>query len=455
MDKRDKQIQDLVNMNLQLMERIIFLEGRVLELEKELAKYRTPKNSSNSSIPPSKDENRPKKTQSLREDSGKKPGGQPGHEGHTLEMSSAPDVITDHIPGFCSCCGLDLSSIAAQLSSTRQVFDLPVISPVCTEHRSNHKICRCGTKNKAAYPNHVNAPVQYGSGVETLVGYLHGRQYLPYNRLKELLKDCYRIDLSQGSIDNIIRRFALKAAPVYQLLKNAVSASAVIGCDETGAKVDGNKHWVWTYQTEEHTLLAMSESRGLKAITSHFQSGFGKAILCHDAWRTYFNYSENLHQLCCAHLLRELNYVVERHKCTWAEQTRSLLREAIALKKKLGKSTSPEEKISITALENRMDRLLEIPIDLVHKEVITLQKRLKKYRNSILTFLHHHKVPPDNNASERAIRNIKVKQKISGQFKSSQGAEDFCVIRSIIDTLIKRSQNVLENLTHISRLVPE
>jgi transposase len=130
----------------------------------------------------------------------------------------------------------------------------------------------------------------------------------------------------------------------------------------------------------------MSESRGLKAITSHFQSGFGKAILCHDTWRTYFNYSENLHQLCCAHLLRELNYVVERHKCTWAELTRSLLREAIALRKKLGKSTSPEEKISITALEIRMDRLLEIPIDLVHKEAITLQKRLKKYRNSILIF---------------------------------------------------------------------
>lgn len=455
MDKRDKQNQDLVNMNLQLMERIKFLEGRVWQLEKELAKYRTPKNSNNSSIPPSKDENRPKKTQSLRENSDKKSGGQPGHKGHTLEMCSVPDVITDHIPGFCSCCGDDLSLIVAELSSKRQVIDLPVIQPVCTEHRSYYKICRCGTKNKAAYPDHVNAPVQYGSGVETLVGYLHGRQYLPYNRLKELLKDCYRIDLSQGSIDNIIRRFALKAAPVYQRLKNAVAGSAVIGCDETGAKVNGNKQWVWTYQTEEHTLLAMSESRGLQAITSHYPCGFGKAILCHDAWRTYFHYSENLHQLCCAHLLRELNYVVERHRCSWADQTRSLFREAIILKKKLEKITSPEEKLSIAALEDRMDRLLEIPLDPKHKEAVTLQKRLKKYRNSILTFLHYHKVPPDNNASERAIRNIKVKQKISGQFKSSQGADDFCVIRSIIDTLIKRSQNVLENLALIARLVPE
>lgn len=146
---------------------------------------------------------------------------------------------------------------------------------------------------------------------------------------------------------------------------------------------------------------------------------------------------------------------MERHKSTWAEQTCSLLRDAIALKNKLGKRNSPEEKISITALENRMDSLLEIPLDLAHPEAVNVQKRLKKSRNSILTFLHYHKVPPDNNTSERAVRNIKVKQKISGQFKSSEGAEDFCVIRSIIDNLIKRSQNVLENLVHISRLVPE
>jgi transposase len=451
----DKQIQDLVNMNLRLMQRIGFLEDRVVQLEKELAKYRTPKNSSNSSIPPSKDENRPKKTQSLREESVKKSGGQPGHEGHTLEMRAVPDVITDHIPGFCSCCGEDLSPIGAELSSKRQVIDLPVIRPVCTEHRSYYKVCRCGTKNKAAYPDHVNAPVQYGSGVETMVNYLHGRQYLPYQRLKELLKDCFHIDLSQGSIDNIIRRFAQKALPMYQRLKDAVSTSAVIGCDETGAKVDGNKHWVWTYQTEVHTVLAMSESRGLKAITHHFESGFGKAVLCHDAWRTYFHYSENLHQLCCAHLLRELNYVVERHPSTWAEQIRSLIREAIALKKKLGESASAEQKQSIRDIEDRMDRLLEIPLEPTHKEAVTFQNRLRKYRYSLLTFLHYHKVPPDNNASERAVRNIKVKQKISGQFKSRQGADDFCVIRSIIDTLIKRSQNVLENLALITKLVPE
>jgi len=455
LDDRDKQFQDLVNINLKLMERIMVLERKVIELEKELARYRIPKNSGNSSVPPSKDENRPKKTQSLREDSERKSGGQPGHKGHTLEMSSKPDVITKHIPGFCSECGCDLSAIPSELSSKRQVIDLPLVKPVCTEHRSYHKICTCGKKNGASYPDNVNAPIQYGSGVEALTGYLHVRQYLPYNRLKELLKDCYGIRLSEGSIENIIRKLALKASPYYQMLKGALSMSPIIGCDETGARVDGNRFWVWAYQNHLITVLAMSESRGLKAITSHFQEGFGKAILCHDAWRTYFNYSENLHQLCCAHLLRELNYIVERFESKWADNLRSLFKEAISLKKKLNELHSDEDKKNIAAIEKRMDGLLGNKIDPEHKEAITLQKRLIKYRDSLFTFLHHHKVPPDNNASERAIRNIKVKQKISGQFKSSAGADDFCVIRSVVDTLIKRSQNVLENLTLISKLVPE
>lgn len=455
LDSRDKQIQDLVNMNLKLMERIVFLEARVVELENRLAKYENPKNSRNSSVPPSKDENRPKKTQSLREDSDRKSGGQPGHKGHTLEMTANPDFVTEHIPGFCRCCGNDLSGISAELSSIRQVVDIPVIRPACREHRSYFKICPCGEKTKADHPVGVNAPVQYGSGIESMVGYLHSRQYLPYRRMKEFFKDCFGTGLSEGSIDNIIQRFASKALPVYGMLTTAISNSPVIGGDETGAKVDGRKHWVWAYQTESLTLLAMSPSRGLKAIKSHFPNGFGKAILCHDAWKTYFNYSDNLHQLCCAHLLRELNYIEERYKSGWAEKLKALLKEAIVLKKTMEENPTPFQEKSISDLEKRMDIILAISQIPEHKEAGSMQKRLLRYRNSIFTFLYHHKVPPDNNASERAIRNVKVKQKISGQFKSERGADDFCVIRSVVDSLIKRSKNVMENLSLIANLAPE
>ena len=454
MDKKDRQIQDLANMNLKLMERIQVLEKTILDLAGRLAKYDNPKNSRNSSVPPSKDENRPSINQSLREDSGKKTGGQPGHKGHTREMNTHPDTILDHKPGFCSCCGRDLSGIHAELSSKRQVVDIPVVRPVYTEHRSYTKKCPCGSKNKTAYPAGVNSPLQYGSGLESMVSYLHSRQYLPYRRMKELLKDCFGISPSEGSIDNIIQRFAKKALPTYGLLKTAVAQSRVVGGDETGARVDGNRHWVWTYQTESLTVLAMSASRRLKAIRSHFPEGFGTAILCHDAWRAYFNYGSNLHQLCPAHLLRELNYIEERYKSEWAKKLKRLLVDAINLKKTLSDKPGPGERETVTGMEERMDRILETTLDVRHKEAVSMQKRLVKYRESIFTFLYHHKVPPDNNASERAIRNIKVKQKISGQFKSERGADDFCVIRSVVDTLIKRSQNILENMDLIARLKP-
>ena len=231
--------------------------------------------------------------------------------------------------------------------------------------------------------------------------------------MKELLRDCFGIHLSEGSIDNIIMRFAAKAASVYSLIQATVSKSTVIGADETGAKVNGNKHWVWTYQTEQHTLLAMSDSRGLKAINEHFPDGFGKAILCHDAWRAYFNYSNNLHQLCCAHLLREIKYILERYKSQWAETLSLLFKEAITLKKNIGELPDDERKRVIKNIEERMDGMLAQNLNPEHSEALTLQKRLIKYRQSLLTFLYHEKVPPDNNASERAIRNIKVKQNVS------------------------------------------
>jgi hypothetical protein len=153
------------------MRSIRLLESRVTDLEREHAQYRNPKNSGNSSVPPSKDENRPKKMQSLRADSKRKSGGQPSHPGHTLKMEAYPDGIIDHITSFCSGCGHDLSGVSAKIFSKRQVFDIPPMKQVCTEQRSYHKTCPCGEKNKAAFLDHFNAPVQYGSGVESLITY--------------------------------------------------------------------------------------------------------------------------------------------------------------------------------------------------------------------------------------------------------------------------------------------
>lgn len=434
----------------QLTEQVTELKAEISVLNQRLSKYETRKNSSNSSIPPSKDENRPVRNQSLRSNSGKKPGGQAGHKGETLEMTVVPDHVVEHIPDFCAVCGDSLNGKGSHLASYRQVVDLPRIQAIWTEHRQYSKICTCGHKTTTDFPNAVSAPVHYGPGIESLICYLHARQYVPYERMQELLKDSYGVKISQGSIDNIIKRFAQKGATVYDRIKAEVMRSEVAGSDETGIKINGKKHWAWTWQDTKNTLVSISQSRGIQAITESAMNHLPGTILCHDAWRAQFSIDCRDHQLCCAHLLRELNYLNELYKQPWSRKFKKLLCQALTLKRQM----PPEDYNSTNSERDRIistyQKLLEQPPDKKHKELHSFYKRMVKYKNHVFPFLHHQNVPPDNNASERAIRNIKVKQKISGQFRSMTGAENFAIIRSIIDTLNKRNLNLFQNLNLIA-----
>ena len=415
-----------------------------------MSKYETPKNSSNSSIPPSKDENRPVKNQSLRSKSSKNTGGQPGHKGETLEMTAVPDRVVEHIPDYCRACGTSLEGKERHLESNRQVVDLPKIQSIWTEHRQYSKICSCGHKTTTNFPQAVNAPVHYGAGIESLICYLHARQYLPYERMQELLKDSYGVEISQGSIDNIIKRFAQKGAPVYDKIKTEVMRSTVVGSDETGIKISGKKHWAWTWQDTKNTLISISQSRGIQAITESVMNHLPRAILCHDAWRAQFSIDCRDHQLCCAHLLRELNYLNELYKQPWSRKFKRLLCRALTLKRQMWYDDYNSDNIERNRIISIYQKLLDQPPDEKYKELRSFHKRIVKYKNHVFPFLYHQNVPPDNNASERAIRNIKVKQKISGQFRSMEGAKNFAVIRSIIDTLNKRNLNLFQNLELIA-----
>lgn len=224
-DKRDILINKLFKRVEELTDQVASLVSENSLLKHRISKYETPKNSSNSSIPPSKDENRPKKNQSLRTKSNRKTGGQPGHKGETLEMSILPDEIVDHVPAYCTACGESLEGKIAQMESRRQVVDLPKIQAVWTEHRQYSKTCTCGYKSTTKFPAYINAPIQYGPRIESLICYLHTRQYLPYDRMAELLKDSYGLSISQGSIDNIIKRFAAKGMRVYNRIKAEIMSS--------------------------------------------------------------------------------------------------------------------------------------------------------------------------------------------------------------------------------------
>lgn len=203
-------IDELHRLVLMQAQEIKMLKARIVELERKLEHYSTRKDSHNSSIPPSKDENRPSRTSSLREKSDKKVGGQPGHEGKTLEMTDKPDEIIEHRSCFCPHCGTDVREMPVEVSASRQVIDIPVIKQIVTEHRVFRHHCTCGHVFESDFPQGVDWPVSYGKNIESLVGYLNVRQYLPFKRLQEMMRDVFGVSISEGGLHYLLNRLAGK-----------------------------------------------------------------------------------------------------------------------------------------------------------------------------------------------------------------------------------------------------
>ena len=286
---------------------------------------------------------------------------------------------------------------------------------------------------------------------EGLIGYFHARQYLPFARMEEMMNDVFNISISEGGIHCLLDRFAERTAPLYETIRQRVSASKVVGTDETGAKVKGAKHWFWTWQTTDLTYIAHSPTRGKAAMDASFPQGFPGATLVRDGWRAQTGTVAKHHQTCLPHLLRHLNYLNEKYGgARWGGDLKKLLHDAM----ELGKGGANTD-VRRAAILRRRERLLERPPDKGHRELFTFYKRICREKKSLFTFLFIENVPPDNNASERAIRNIKVKQKISGQFKTEKAARNFAMIRSVIDTTIKNGMGVLEALALIAKLQPQ
>lgn len=424
---------------------IVKLRDRIVILENK-------KNSNNSHIPPSQDQNRQKKNTSLREPTSKKVGGQPGHEGTTLECRKQVDVIVKHSPTQCTNCQNDLSSSVENLINTRQLIDIPPIVLQCIEHQIYSKQCSCGHTTVSDFPKHVAAPVQYGPNVESLIAYLHARQYLPYGRTKEFLNDVMGLSISTGGINNILQRIAQKALPMYNTIKQKIEQASCLGADETGVNINGKNNWAWAWQNDKLTYIVCAASRGFKTVQEVFENGLPNASLIHDRWPCHFQTKAKAHQICTAHLLRELNYINElyKDKCIWAKEFKALLLEALSLKKELTTADYYYPNIKRNALFKKLNHWLPYPIKEQHKKAKKLQKKLLVKQECILYFLLQSNVAPDNNGSERAIRNIKVKQKISGQFKNLHTANIFAVLRSVIDTTIKNNKNVLSALRLIA-----
>jgi transposase len=431
-------------------------KSEVAALLERLSRDEQPvKDSHNSSTPPSKENIKSRavrRTRSLRRSSGRPSGGQQGHQGSTLLMSDTPDIIETHIPGYCSVCGLSLAKIQGTESETRQSIDIPLpICPVVTNHVSIEKVCSCGTCNHGTFPDHVTPGVSYGVNLHAVVSYLSTVQHIPYKRLTETVKDFYGIKISQGTVSNILKRMRKLSQPDYEAIRQTIEKSSIVGADETGCQINGKLHWMWVFQNALVTYIFQHSSRGKAAIDEHFPKGLPKSILVTDRHRSYFNMETDGHQICLAHLLRELIYLGELDKeQKWSTALLELLRESIHKKK-----TIPFSEIDVGDIKDRFQDLMQQDLSLLDKQFQNLQKSLIKHNQHLFLFLEHVEVPYENNASERAVRPLKVKQKVSGMFKTDEGSNAFCQLHTIVETAKKNMQDPFLALIAVAENVIE
>jgi len=391
---------------------------------------------------------------SLRTPGDKKSGGQPGHAGHHLQMTDTPDTVINHTPVVCTCCGNNLEDVASDLYIRRQEADIPPIHPVYTEHRSHIKICpSCGVKNRGVFPDRIVAPIQYGPIVEATTGYLSVYQYIPYKRIVHFFRDCFGLPLSEGSVDRFLQKLSDKANSTYETVCKLIQSAPEVGADETGCKVNGKKHWFHVWQNRWLTFIVAFAHRSHEVTEKYFPDGFLHSFYVSDCYASQLKTPAKAHQLCTVHLLREFKNFEKHLRSKWSIQMKELLYRAWKLKDNMTVDDYLNPPTQVTDINNRLDELLAVDYSRLHQKEQALVKRLIKHRNSMLTFLKYEHVPPHNNASELAIRNAKVKTKVSGQFRNDQGkgADRYAKIRSVIDTSIKNGQDVYAALLSITK----
>lgn len=447
--------------NKELRERLTVAEAQIKQLIELLGQ-----NSHNSSWPSSRDKGRQKpKTKSLRPQTERKAGGQEGHKGHTLEFNLEPDVIEVHRPAQCEHCLAPLAEeIAASEIVKRQVFELPPLRFLTIEHQAETIVCPCcGEANTGEFPADVTNPVQYGSQVKRLSIYLRNEQFIPYERERQMLADLFELPISTGSLQNFLETAAENVKPATEAIKEAVKKAEVGHADETGFYINGKRAWLHTVSTPELTYYEPHQSRGKKGTDAIGILPEFTGILLHDNWATYFKYQLLRHALCNAHHLRELTALVENDQQQWAALMIACLLSAKQLVAEAYQAGETELLVEqVQRIQQVYDAIVafglaENPLPDEHPPPITrgrrkktkarnLVERFDKHQEAILRFVHDFKVPFDNNLAERDIRMMKVQQKISGTFRSWEGAEQFCSLRTYISTIRKQGLNVWEAL---------
>lgn len=430
---------------------------RIGELEARLNQ-----NSSTSSKPPSQDGYK-KTPKNSRQKQGRPSGGQPGHEGKTLEKVANPDeTIEIKIKMVCDC-GCNLETVDSCLK-TRQVFDIPQPKILVTEYVTHSKVCPiCGKKHQSEFPQGITQPTQYGSNMQALMNYLTNYQLIPLKRATEAIGDITGQSISEGTVLNSAKMLSEKVSGALESIKELLTHATVAHCDETGMRSEGKTKWLHVTSTQKLTYYKMHDKRGAEAVRDIgiLPKFTGTAV--HDHWKPYYCFKDCTHAECNAHNLRYLKDVVENHHQEWAGEMIGFLIEIHQLVKKLkadGCFAMPEEDIKMW--QDRYHQIIQRGIvedfekspQVLNKKGIPqkskplqLLYKLRDYDVETLSFMYDFDIPFDNNLAERDIRMQKLRQKISGGFRSAGGANVFCQIRSYLSTAKKNGINAMEAIS--------
>jgi len=429
---------------------VAVLLTRVDELETLLGR-----NSKNSSMPPSAEGFAKPPVTPNRAARRRRPGKQPGDQGHRLEPVEHPDRVVIHSPQRCGRCAKDLTDVVVLKEEVRQVFDLPEVRAVVTEHRVETKRCSCGVVTAAAFPLEALGPTCYGPGVRALLTYLVVAQHLPIERASEVFKECCGITVSTGFAASLIGEAGANLDAFVAATREALRQSPILHLDETGARVAGRLGWVHSASTSSLTSYLFHRRRGRVAMDEFGVLPGYRGVAVHDGWTPYRRYDAT-HQLCNAHHLRELRAVFEAGQ-GWADELSALLvatYDQVQVARAAGKCSLPPR--TLYSLTRRYDelvvagRLANPPPVRTGKQgrpsrtkAANLAERLSRYRDDVLRFATDFSSPFDNNLAERDLRMVKLQQKISGCYRTEAGATNYLAIRSYVSTVRKQGINAL------------
>jgi transposase len=449
-----QQLQDLlVHMGV-LQERIKHLEGRLAL------------NSRNSSKPPSSDGLAKPAPKSLRPSGHKPNGGQPGHSGHTLRQSAHVDDTVQHLaPTHCSVCQQTLSH--STVAETRQVFELPELRVRTIAHQQMRAVCSCGAVHLGQWPQGISAAAQYAASVKAMVVHLNQHHLVPLARTAQLMQDLYGVRLSQASVQSFAQEAAQALRRTVGAIGQAVQTSAVVHADETGIRIKGRLHWLHCAVTSTLSWLAPHAKRGTPAFEALGLLQGIQGVLVHDGWASYKGL-DCTHSLCNAHHIRELVYIHEQEGekiwDPWAQEMIDLLLQALrevdlaagplpasrqawfetrwSSLLARGEALNPQAQRTGTSQDAGLGRRGRIK----QSKAANLLRRLSQQRQEVWRFMTDVDVPFTNNLAEQALRMAKVKQKISGCFRTEHGADTFFTIRSYLATMAKQKFNLFECL---------